>query len=91
MSNTVIDSVLKRMNDKLLQETNASISASFSDKAEVENNLTCELLVKNINKCKRDCKNILIISSDLIPDDCYGLLWVRPEDAKAWKKNKETK
>jgi len=51
--------------------------------------LTLEKLTEALNKCKREDKHIYILEQRYLPDDCYGILILRPEDAKQWpRKNK---
>ncbi len=54
-----------------------------------EGTLTLGVLQDVANKLKRQMKHIFIVPSDHIPEDCYGILMVRKEDAPAWEEAME--
>ncbi len=68
-------------NDLLKDNMTASVAGLTSEP------LTAEKMIEGMNKCKRTIKHIYIMSSEAIPDDCYGILMLRPEDAKVWREN----
>lgn len=45
--------------------------------------LTVDKLEELAKKVKRQ-NMVYVVASDLIPDDAYGVLWVRKEDAEKW-------
>lgn len=89
MSENVNDSnnLLNRFNDEMFAKMNDNMKSSFcaQNKDQESQPLTIEALQNAMNKCKRELKHIYIMSSKFIPDDCYGILMVRPEDAENWK------
>ena len=90
IGNVFHEQITKENNDRLNKAANKSMKEFYtglvSDQESIP--LTTEILAKNISDCKRKFKHIYILSSEYLPDDCYGILMLRPEDAKQWRKDK---
>ena len=58
--------------------------------AKEESTLTLEKLLRT--KTELDRKSMIyVIASDMVPDDAYGVLFVRQEDARKWNAQKNKK
>ena len=86
MDDKLQDDINKRMEENYNEALKSTYTSAVA--GQVAQPLTIESLMENMNKAKRDCKFIYIMASECLPDDCYGILMVRPEDAKGWRKTK---
>jgi hypothetical protein len=46
--------------------------------------MTLETLEK-LAEFSKPCPKLYVASAAHLPDDCYGILYVRPEEMKNWK------
>jgi hypothetical protein len=79
--NESVKDAMKSMMDQMEKETWTNICG---ERAVSYEPLTIERLTEMSNKFNRDMRNVYVIASNGIPDDAYGILLVRPEDAEKW-------
>jgi len=86
VSKELADASNKRM-DKMFNDSMKNQYAASTSSLESQP-FTAEKLEEMMNFTKRTLTHIYIMECNHLPDDCYGILMVRPEDAKKWNKNK---
>ena len=82
--------VSKNMQDEISKSFYSGAIASEHDNQKTQP-LTIEKFVEIHNEMKRKANHIIIMEQPYLPDDCYGVLMLRPEDAKKWRKARSTK
>lgn len=81
------DSLMTRMGNEINDQIQKQFYTTLVADQE-STPMTLEKLQATLNNAKREMNHIYIISEKNIPDDCYGILYVRPEDAAKWKVSK---
>lgn len=82
---------LKKVKKTFRELFNGQTKAAFTSsvKGQKTQELNIDTLANAMNKVKRMRKHIYILEQSGLPDDCYGILMLRPEDAEQWRDSDE--
>lgn len=72
------------MEKSFMDTANKTLYANVCDEAYHNEPLSLEAVNKLVAQLKPQ-QHIFVVACDHLPDDCYGILYIRTEDAKQWK------
>lgn len=75
---------MKNFSEKLEERMQKSLMESVCATADHKEPLTIEALQK-LAEFAKPLPNLFVVATKHLPDDCYGILYVRPEEMKNWK------
>lgn len=79
-----IEDEMKKLTEDMLARSEQALYAGTCADAEHREPLTLEALQK-LGEFMKPLPNLYVVAVEHLPDDCYGILYVRPEDAAKWK------